>query len=153
MTIISIEESATKASNQFGTISSFVNYTFFKLDPEWRRLKDSERQATKHDFLTGLDQNGKELSLRTYSLVGTRANADFMLWTIADSLDKFQVLQSQLLKTTLGKFVSTPYSYLAMFRPSDYFGKSREAAPVDAKYLFVYPLTKKREWYSLLLEV
>ena len=75
-----------------------------------------------------------------------------MLWTITDSLDKFQGLQSQLLKTTLGKFISTPYSYLAMFRPSEYFGKSREAAPVDAKYLFVYPLTKKREWYSLPFE-
>ena len=149
---MSLQASATKASVQSGTFSRFVKYTFFKLDPEWRRLKDSERQATKHDFLASLDKNGKELSLRTYSLVGTRADADFMLWTITDSLDKFQGLQSQLLKTTLGKFVSTPYSYLAMFRPSEYFGKSREAAPVDAKYLFVYPLTKKREWYSLPFE-
>lgn len=149
---MSLQAPTTKTPVQSGTFTGYVKYTFFKLDSEWRRLEDSARQVTMHDFLTNLEKRGKELSLRTYSLVGTRADADFMLWTITDSLDKIQDFQSQLLKTSLGRFLSTPYSYLAMFRPSEYFGRSRETAPMDSKYLFVYPLTKKREWYSLPFE-
>ena len=149
---MSLQAPTTKTPVQSGAFSDFVKYTFFQLDPEWKRLKDSERQATKSDFLTTLVKSEKEASLRTYSLVGTRADADFMLWTITHTLEKLQELESRLLHTALGKFLSKPHSYLAMFRPSEYFGKSRDAAPVDAKYLFVYPLTKKREWYSLPFE-
>ena len=134
------------------TFSSFVKYTFFKLDPGWKRLQGEECEATKRDFLLTLKKSERKFSLRTYSLVGTRADADFMLWAITDSLDKFQEFQSGLLKTSLGKFLSTPYSYLAMFRPSEYFGKSRDPEPVGSRYLFVYPFTKKREWYSLPFE-
>ncbi len=134
------------------TFGSFVQYAFFKLDLEWRRLSPEERKASKHDFLSTLNKEAEQVSVRTYSLVGTRSNVDFMLWTIADRLEKFQQFQSSLLKTSLGKFLSTPYSYLAMFRPSEYFGKSRDPEPVGSKYLFVYPFTKKREWYGLPFE-
>jgi len=72
-----------------------------------------------------------------------------MLWAVTDSLETLQVFHSDLLKTELGKYLSTPYSYLAMLRPSEYFGRHSERDPVGSKYLFVYPFTKKREWYSL----
>jgi chlorite dismutase len=52
----------------------------------------------------------------------------------------------------MGKYLSTPYSYLAMLRPSEYFGRPSEKEPVGSKYLFVYPFTKKREWYSVPFE-
>ncbi len=67
-------------------------------------------------------------------------------------MEAVQEVHSSLLKTILGKYLSTPYSYLAMFKPSEYFGKSTEPDPVGSKYLFVYPLTKKREWYGLPFE-
>src|SRR5438034_9665874 len=75
-----------------------------------------------------------------------------MLWLITDSLDTIQKLHSDLLNTGLGKYLSTPYSYLAMLRPSEYFGKSSDPEPAGSKYLFVYPFTKKREWYSIPFE-
>src|SRR5207249_4500304 len=65
------------------------------------------------------------------------------------TLQTLRVFHSDLLKTELGKYLSTPYSYLAMLRPSEYFGRHSERDPVGSKYLFVYPFTKKREWYSL----
>lgn len=130
----------------------YVKYTFFKLNPEWRRLSPQLAEASKQDFLDHLNELGKQLSLRTYSLVGTRGDADFGFWTIADSLEALQGFHSSLLKTDLGKYLSTPFSYLAMFKPSEYFGKAAEPEPVGSKYLFVYPFTKKREWYSLPFE-
>ena len=129
----------------------FVKYTFFRLDAEWRRLPDDQRRASKDEFLREL-RKYEQLSLRAYSLVGTRGNADFMLWLITESFDTIQKLHSDLLNTGLGKYLSTPYSYLAMLRPSEYFGKPSDPEPAGSKYLFVYPFTKKREWYSIPFE-
>lgn len=134
------------------SMSQFVKYTFFALDRQWRRLSREESEVMKRDFLSILNKYQEELGLRPYSLVGTRADADFMFWIIGDSLLKFQAFQSAILKSALGKFLSTPYSFLGMFRPSEYFGKSSDAKPAGSKYLFVYPLTKKREWYSIPFE-
>ena len=129
----------------------YVKYTFFRLDAEWRRLPDDQRRASKDEFLGELKKY-EQLSPRSYSLIGTRGDADFMLWLITDSLDTIQKLHSDLLNTGLGKYLSTPYSYLAMLRPSEYFGKPSDPEPAGSKYLFVYPFTKKREWYSIPFE-
>src|SRR5213592_4421253 len=89
----------------------YVKYTFFRLDAEWRRLPDDRRLASKDEFLGELKKY-EQLSPRSYSLIGTRGDADFMLWLITDSLDTIQKLHSDLLNTGLGKYLSTPYSYL-----------------------------------------
>ncbi len=129
----------------------YVKYTFFRLGAEWRRLPDDQRLASKDEFLGELKKY-EQLSPRSYSLIGTRGDADFMLWLITESLDTIQKLHSDLLNTGLGKYLSTPYSYLAMLRPSEYFGKPSDPEPAGSKYLFVYPFTKKREWYSIPFE-
>lgn len=129
----------------------FVKYTFFKLETEWRRLSEDQRRNSKSDFLSVLRQYD-ELGIRYYSLVGTRGDADFMLWIITESLDQVRQLHSELMNTQLGKYLSTPYSYLAMLRPSEYFGRPSDPEPSGSKYLFVYPFTKKREWYSIPFE-
>ncbi len=149
---MTLESPAAKNTTPLKSTYRYVKYTFFKLDPEWRRLSPQSAQSSKKDFLILLNETGKRLSLRTYSLVGTRGDADFGVWIIADSLEALQEFHSLLLKTELGKYLSTPYSYLAMFKPSEYFGKAVEPEPVGSKYLFVYPLTKKREWYGLPFE-
>jgi chlorite dismutase len=67
-------------------------------------------------------------------------------------MEDLQNFNSEVLKTDLGKYLTTPYSYLAMIRPSEYFGKTTDPEPVGSNYLFVYPFTKKREWYSIPFE-
>ena len=50
----------------------------------------------------------------------------------------------------LMKWCSIPHSFLAMTKPSEYSDESRlEVRPAHAKYLFVYPFVKSREWYGL----
>jgi chlorite dismutase len=141
---------ATTPAAQQKTGYRYVKYTFFKLDPAWRKLSPEEREFSKKQFLSSL--SGEKIRPRSYSLVGTRGDADFMVWTITDSLETIQSFHSGLLKTEMGKYLSTPYSYLAMLRPSEYFGRPSEKEPVDSKYLFVYPFSKKREWYSVPFE-
>ena len=130
----------------------YVKYTFFKVDPAWRKLSSEDRKSSKKQFLSSLNQSEDMIRPRSYSLVGTRGDVDFMLWTITDSLETLQGFHSDLLKSELGKYLSTLYSYLAMLRPSEYFGRPSEKEPVGSKYLFVYPFTKKREWYSMPFE-
>jgi len=135
----------------------FLKYTFFKVDPQWRRLSTEEKNSSKREFSTLVNDFAKHHTLKSYSLVGIRGDADFMIWTMASQLEEFQDLTSHLLSSALGKYLAIPYSYLAMTRKSEYLGghkhEGQEGAslttPRDSKYLFVYPFIKKREWYFL----
>ena len=149
---MTLESPSTKPAVIPKSTYRYVKYTFFKVFPEWRKLPREALESSRKGFLGRLDEFGKQLSLRTYSLVGTRGDADFGIWAITDSVEALQEFHSSLLKTALGQYLSTPYSYLAMFKPSEYFGKTVEPEPVGSKYLFVYPFTKKREWYGLTFE-
>ena len=136
----------------------FLKYTFFKVDPQWRRLSNEEKSTSKHEFAKLVNDFAKHNTLKSYSLVGIRGDVDFMLWTTAARLEEFQDLTSHLLSSALGKYLETPYSYLAMTRKSEYLGghqhERQEGAsltktPQGSKYLFIYPFIKKREWYFL----
>jgi chlorite dismutase len=128
----------------------FVKYTFLKVDPAWRRLDDSERARHKREFLAACEDFASERLLRAFSLVGTRGDADMMLLSQATNLERIHEFHVVLAQSGLMKWCETPYSYLAMTKPSEYSDESRlEVRPAHAKYLFVYPFVKTREWYRL----
>lgn len=134
----------------------YINYVFFKLDPVWRRLPDEERERGKEEFLQAVEERRSQMLLRSFSLLGLRADADFMLWRISYDLEDFERMQSALLKTGLGRYLSVAYSYFAISRRSIYVGEhtpgfqnKRYIIPGEGKYLFVYPFVKTREWYRL----
>lgn len=136
----------------------FLKYTFFKVDPQWRRLSNEEKSSSKHEFASVVEGFAKDNALKSYSLVGIRGDTDFMLWTIAGQLQQFQDLTSDLLSSSLGKYLEIPYSYLAMTKKSEYLGDHHHegqegtsliSSSSNSRYLFVYPFIKKREWYFL----
>jgi chlorite dismutase len=128
----------------------FVKYTFLKVDPAWRRLDDGERGRHKREFLAACEDFATERLLRAFSLVGTRGDADMMLLTQATNLERIHEFHVVLAQSGLMKWCETPYSYLALTKPSEYSDESRlEVRPAHSKYLFVYPFVKTREWYRL----
>jgi chlorite dismutase len=128
----------------------FVKYTFLKVDPAWRRLDDTERARHKREFLAACEDFAAERLLRAFSLVGTRGDADMMLLTQATNLERIHEFHVVLAQSGLMKWCETPYSYLALTKPSEYSDESRlEVRPAHAKYLFVYPFVKTREWYRM----
>jgi chlorite dismutase len=128
----------------------FVKYTFLKVDPAWRRLDDTERARHKREFLAACEDFASERLLRAFSLVGTRGDADMMLLSQATNLERIHEFHVVLAQSGLMKWCETPYSYLAMTKPSEYSDESRlQVRPAHAKYLFVYPFVKTREWYRL----
>src|SRR3954469_2874875 len=128
----------------------FVKYTFLKVDPAWRRLDDAERTRHKREVMAACEDFAAERLLRAFSLVGTRGDADMMILTQATNLERIHEFHVVLAQSGLMKWCETPYSYLALTKPSEYSDESRlEVRPAHSKYLFVYPFVKTREWYRL----
>ena len=139
----------------------FVRYAFYKVDPQWRRLDGPERESHRRELVAVTDEFSDQMMVRSYGLTGSRGDVDFALWTVSDALERFQSLATRLFSTGLGRYLSVPYSYLAMTRKSTYVEKHKHLqqegnrltiTPKDSKYLFVYPFVKTREWYLLPLE-
>ena len=136
-----------------------VKFTFFQTAPEWRRLDPRERDRQITEFTEIVERWARRNLVRCYSTVGTRGDADFMIWQVSYGLEDVQLMAGELLGSTLGGYLATPYSYLSMTKHSAYVeryagpGEDRATrlslAPGAHKYLFVYPLTKMREWYGL----
>jgi chlorite dismutase len=128
----------------------FVKYTFLKVDPAWRRLDEAERARHKREFLAACEDFASERLLRAFSLMGTRGDADLLLLSQATNLERIHELHVVLAQSGLMKWCETPYSFLAMTKPSEYSEESRlEVRPAHAKYLFVYPFVKTRAWYGM----
>jgi chlorite dismutase len=128
----------------------FVKYTFLKVDPAWRRLDPAERAQHKREFVAACEDFASERLLRSFSLVGTRGDADLLLLTQATTLDRIHEFHVVLQQSGLMAWADIPYSFLAMTKPSEYSDESRlEVRPGHGKYLFVYPFVKTRAWYAM----
>jgi chlorite dismutase len=137
-------------------VRNYVKYTFLKVDPAWRRRSAEERAADKAEFAAACNEFASVNYLRAYSLVGTRGDCDLMVRAIAPSLDPIHELHVLLNQSGLMRWADVPYSYLAMTKESPYSDQPEQPlAPregADSKYLIVYPMWKKREWYGLAPE-
>lgn len=139
----------------------FVKYSFLKVAPEWRKLPDTDRARAKSGLAGLIAEFSERMIINSYSLVGTRGDADFMLWQISPTLETISELAAQMNCTELGKFLQTPHSYLAMTRRSPYVdqhqhsgqeGNSTTMRILGRKYLFIYPFVKTHDWYQLPVE-
>ena len=144
------------------TTRQYIRYLFYKADRSWRRLRPEERAAARAELEAALEPFVQRLAvLRAFSTLGTRGDADLLLWLVSERLEDFQELQAAVLRTRMGSHLDTPYSYLAMTRRSQYVdkhvhadqeGRRTRIRPTGRKYLFVYPMVKKRPWYRLSLQ-
>jgi chlorite dismutase len=135
----------------------FVNFTFYKANPEWFRLDEATKQNAKREFAAACEAAHAErgLIIHSYSLVGLRRNADLMIWRIGYDLDAFQEMTSNLNQTVLGRNLTVAESFLSMTKRSLYIDKYNpdhdedrlHVIPGKGNYLFVYPFVKTRDWY------
>ena len=92
----------------------YVAYTFYRVDPSWRRLPVEERAAGKDAFAEVVeDWSARMETLRAYTVTGVRPDADFFLWKITSRYEDLGELAATLNGTPLAGWLTTPYSYLA----------------------------------------
>jgi chlorite dismutase len=133
----------------------FVKFTFLKLDPAWRRVHPDERAQGKREFAAACNEFAEDHFLRAYSLVGTRGDADIMLRVAAPLLEPIHELHVLLNQSGVMRYADTSHSYLAMTKESVYSDEPQPLHPREGserRYLIVYPMWKKREWYALPAE-
>ena len=137
--------------NESGS-GQYVAYTFYRVDPAWRRLPVEERQAAKDAFADVVEDFGERFDqLRAYTTAGVRPETDFFLWKITERYEALGELGAALNGTPLAGWLETPYSYLATTKASQYTSarKARKITPHGLPYLVVYPFVKVRPWYEL----
>ena len=134
----------------------FVNFTFYRARPDWRLLNENEKRDCKSAFIAAVDDFRAQLLIHSYSTVGLRTSADFLIWRIGTDLDPMQEMTGRLNQTEMAKYVEPTHSLLSMTKRSMYIEKECEAqaedrthiVPGQSEYLFVCPLQRTREWYS-----
>jgi chlorite dismutase len=165
MTEVAVPLTARDATAPPPTARQHIRFAFFRVRPEWR-LRDAGQRAADRaevvELLKDIDRRDNVL-VRTYSLVGTRGDADFMVWLVSDRVEDLHEFSARLNRTALGAFLESPYSYFAMTKQSMYVDKHQHPnqegrsnrlviAPTNRRYLFIYPFVKTRAWYRLSRE-
>ena len=134
----------------------FVNFTFYRARPDWRLLNENEKRDCKSAFIAAVDDFRALLMIHSYSTVGLRTSADFLIWRIGTDLDPMQEMTARLNQTEMAKYVEPTHSLLSMTKRSMYIERDcsdhtedrTHIVPGQSEYLFVCPLQRTREWYS-----
>ncbi|KAB2861244.1 MAG: chlorite dismutase family protein, partial [Anaerolineae bacterium] len=138
----------------------YVRFAFYRVDPLWRRLEASEQALQKQELADVIRAFNRRMLLRPYSLMGTRSDAELLLWQIAENPLPFRELATAIASTRMGGYLNMVYSYFSQTKRSIYEIRSAHddspeerlvIDPSEAKYLFVYPFIKTRAWYQLSL--
>jgi len=132
-----------------------TSYNFYQVDPGFRQLPQAERQAALAEFNQVFAQHQDKLWIRSYSTFGLREDADFFFWNVSKEVEFIQNFVTDLYRTTLGRYLKQTHTYLAVSKESEYT-RDHEHPPnlrtEEAKYLFIYPFVKTRDWYILPFE-
>jgi len=130
----------------------FVKFTFLKVDPAWRRRDGDDRARDKEEFAAACHDFAEDHFLRVYSTVGTRGDTDGMVRVAAPSHEPIHELHVVLNQSGLMRWADVSHSYLAMTKESVYSDEEQPLKPregSDKKFLIVYPMWKRRDWYLL----
>ena len=134
------------------TGKAYTLYAAYSADRGDRRVDPAERAAAAAEAeaaLTGVEG----VHLRgAYSLVGFRAEADLLLWLVADTPDQIQDAIVALQHTAVGCSLTPWWTNLGVHREAE-FNKGHVpaywAGEDPQKYLCVYPFVRSLEWYLL----
>ena len=137
-----------------------VSFCFYRLDPSWRRQPEAVKRRQADEMKSLIHAYAKKLMVLTYSVVGLKADVDFLIWRVGSKLEELQQMSGAVRQSQMGGYVTMPYSYLSMTKRSTYVDKldpdhqdrRRFITPANSKYLFVYPFVKTRDWYQLPFE-
>ena len=138
------------AENSAPGARRFVKYTFLAVDPAWRRLEVQERAEHKREFIAACEDFAEDHLLQSFSLVGTRGDADLLLVVEAENLERIHELHVVMAQSGLMRWARIPHSFLGLRKGSEYSEEERvRPRGFRGKYVFVYPFVKSREWYAL----
>lgn len=136
-----------------GIEKQFVNFMFFRVSPDWRKLNIETKRVYKSEFQSVFERFRENFMLFSYSLVGFDSKADLMFWRIGTSLDLIQEMTAMLYRTNLGSYLETTDNYLSTTKRMMFVGEQADdrqhVHAGAAKYHFVYPCAKHKDWHEM----
>lgn len=133
--------------------TTYAVYWLYKMDPAYARLSEAEQRRGKAEFLAALEGRSQDVKLRgAYSMVGLREDADLMFWVWGPDLDAIQRLAVQLRHTGLGRYLTTPQTYVGVVAGGRYDPAHSPAFMQGAEpkaFISLYPFVKTSDWYLL----
>jgi peroxiredoxin len=136
-------------------INAAVRYELFSVFQIKASALGENRPAAIADALAFFDGlAGAGVTLRgLYQVAGLRADADWMMWTLAERIEALQSVYNDLRRTTTLGRASTPvWSCAAVHRPAE-FNKTHVpaclAGEAPGAYLCMYPFVRSYDWYLL----
>jgi chlorite dismutase len=146
------------AKIDFDTLNSTIRYLMFSVfavESGQLGVEEEARSAVVDETATFFkQQEDKGVVVRgLYDIAGLRADADFMFWTHAETVEALQATYSDFRRTTtLGRISEPVWSSVALHRPAE-FNKSHIPAFLAGEepgaYVCVYPFVRSYEWYLL----
>ncbi|WP_454789768.1 hydrogen peroxide-dependent heme synthase [Mycolicibacterium lutetiense] len=130
----------------------YLMFSVFAVSPG--ELGEERTQATDEAAAFFKSQEERGVVVRgLYDVAGLRADADFMIWTHAETIEALQATYSDFRRTTaLGRISDPVWSSVALHRPAE-FNKSHVPAFIAGEdpgnYVCVYPFVRSYEWYLL----
>jgi chlorite dismutase len=136
-------------------LNELIRYTMWSVfRVSDRSALDAGREAAASELEEFIDQAaGKGIVTRgCYDVQGMRADADYMLWTVAPTSDELQETYARFRRTRLGRASEPVFSAMALHRPAE-FNKGHIPAFLAEEepknYVSVYPFVRSYEWYLM----
>ncbi|HUP88866.1 MAG TPA: chlorite dismutase family protein, partial [Longimicrobiales bacterium] len=80
----------------------FVRFSFYKVDPAWRRQSPTDRKRQKDELVSIVAEHGRRFMIYSYSMISTRGDCDLLLWQASKNLDHFQEFAAALMRSEMG---------------------------------------------------
>ena len=132
----------------------YVHVLALRVDPAWRFADVDSRAAERREFLDAEGRARERVTTYTYSMIGTRADAEILFWRLGASLEELEETASELLRSGFGRWCRIAYSMIGLVRPSAYVKERTEQeqamfSGTRSRYLIVYPFVKSADWYLM----
>jgi hydrogen peroxide-dependent heme synthase len=136
-------------------LNELIRYTMWSVF----RVSDAAALSDRDSVTTATSMFFDELAHKDivirgcYDVQGLRADADYMIWSIAPESDDLQEAYARFRRhTPLGRASEPVWSVLALHRPAE-FNKGHVPAFLAEEeprnYVSVYPFVRSYEWYLL----
>jgi hydrogen peroxide-dependent heme synthase len=139
----------------YDALNAAVRYLMFSVFSVRAGALGDNRESVIDETATFLKQReDRGVVVRgLYDVAGLRADADFMIWTHAETVEALQATYEDFRRTTtLGRACTPVWSSVALHRPAE-FNKSHIPAFLAGEepgaYICVYPFVRSYEWYLL----
>jgi chlorite dismutase len=147
-------DEASKGRVRAREVNETLRYTMWSVFAVREGLGDGDREglvAEVEQVIKDLAAEGLEVR-GFYDVAGLRADADFMVWWHAPSVETVQEAYRRLRRTELGRHLQPVWSNVALHRPAE-FNKGHVPAFMAGEpargYICVYPFVRSYEWYLL----